>query len=196
MPKKKSIKRSARDFQGRADAISGFVTRAKAALPVGDQGWVHDYAIISLYREFESLVLETLVGAINNDTNTISQRLGFKFPRHMSDEVCQYLIVGDGYFDFKGRDGLIKVIKQFVPDPHFLLTVVKKKKHNNALERLSALRNFAAHASAQSKKAAKKATSQRRLSTAGNWLKVGNRMADLIDSLKELASEIHSSAPH
>ena len=71
-------------------------------------------------------MLDTLVGALNNDTSTLSTRTGFSFPKHLTDEVCRFLVTGRGYFDFKGRDGLIKTLKQYLPDDHYLVEVVSK----------------------------------------------------------------------
>lgn len=125
MPKKKSIKGSANEFKAEADKILAFLT---ASAGLGDEhvSWCHDLAIIRLYRAFESLMLDTLVGALNNDTSTLSTRTGFPFPKHLTDEVCRFLVTGRGYFDFKGRDGLIKTLKQYLPDDHYLVEVVSK----------------------------------------------------------------------
>ena len=57
-----------------ADKILAFLT---ASAGLGDEhvSWCHDLAIIRLYRAFESLMLDTLVGALNNDTSTLSTRI-------------------------------------------------------------------------------------------------------------------------
>jgi hypothetical protein len=36
--------------------------------------------------------------------------------------------VGTGYFDFKGRDGLIQLVESFVPDNHHLVAIIKLRK--------------------------------------------------------------------
>jgi hypothetical protein len=100
MARKKSIKTAAKTFATEADAILAFLARISPNATDADLSWVHDYAIIRLYREFESLILDALVGAINNDTTTISGTSGVKFPKHLTDEVCEYLVTGGGYFDF------------------------------------------------------------------------------------------------
>lgn len=160
------------------------------------QTWCYDYAIISLYREFEQMMVSAIVGAINNDSTTISQSTGVEFPKHLTDEVCEYLVLGGGYFDFKGRDGLIKILKKYVPDNHYLVTSVKKQKYKDALEKLTALRNFAAHDSSQSKRAVLQAISQKRVGAAGSWLKVQGRYGGISASLKELGKEIRDLAPY
>src|SRR5262249_52715414 len=158
--------------------------------------WIHNYGIIRLYREFEALMLAALVGAINNDTSTVSATTSVNFPKHLTDEVCEFLITGSGYFDFKGRPGLIKILKDFVPEDHYLVTAVKKKTYTDALEKLSTLRNFAAHGSGPSKRAALKAIGGKRIESSGAWLKTGGRFQSIVDRLKALSTEIENDAPY
>ena len=195
MPRKKSIKKTANDFIKQADTLIEYVEKAKQSFSDEYVTWTYEYAVIRLYRCFESLMLEALVGTINNDTATLTSKTGFEFPKHLTDEVCKYLVVGNGYFDFKGRSGLIALLKRFVPDGHYLITIVKKDKYKDDLDRLSALRNFAAHNSSQSKQAVLKATNQQRVSSSGAWLKKHNRFKTIIESLKDIAQEIDDQAP-
>lgn len=196
MSSKKSVKRSANDFKKRANAIGSFITSAKLTMTDQHQSWVYEYSIIRLYREFETMMLDALVGAINHDTQTISERTGISFPKHLNNDVCEYLIIGDGYFEFKGRDGLIKTLRDHVPAKHYLVRIVKKEKYKKALEQLSALRNLAAHNSKISKTRAKEIVGQKRMPEAGVWLKKQERLENMISLLKKLAGEISSNAPY
>ena len=196
MPKKKSVKKSAEEFRSRADDLSDFLSAVSKGQTDAHVSWLYNYAIIHLYREFERLMLHTLVGAINNNTETISEVAGVSFPEHLTDEVCEYLIIGTGYFDFKGRDGLIQTIKKYVPNDHYLLEIVKKDKYREALGKLAALRNFAAHESSRSKKSALAAIEQRRLASSGSWLKRQGRFDLIKDRLKDLGNEIAAAAPY
>jgi hypothetical protein len=179
--RKKSIKLAAQTFVTNVDEIVAFTQRSAAAAPLTeqDQSWCYDLAIIRVYREFEDLMLSCLVAFINNDTTTFSQLKKRTFPKHMNVEVCEYLICGDGYFDFAGRDGLLKTIKKIVPNGHWLPTTVSDAAYTNALKKLSALRNFAAHDSSVSKKRALEALGQERMSSSGAWLKKQNRFATI-----------------
>ena len=149
---------------------------------------------LSVY--FEHLMLDALVGAINNDTSTVGSSSGIKFPRHLSDEVCEYLVTGGGYFDFRGRSGLIKVLKGYIPDDHYLLVAVRRKKYKVTLERLLALRNYAAHESPKGKLAVKEALGVKRIAAAGVWLKTGDRFYEINAKARELAEEIRAGAPY
>src|SRR6266540_4221418 len=197
LPRKKSVKKSAEAFLDETRLIRSFVEAA----PFGTnadmfQSWLHDYAIIRAYTAFEDLMLDALVGAINDDRATISSTTGVKFPKHLTDEVCEYLVTGGGYFDFKGRDGLIKLIRGFVPEGHYLITVVTNNTYRNTLDQLSSLRNFAAHRSDQAKAAALEALGLERMDTAGSWLKRQGRLARILDNLDLLARDLKSRAPY
>lgn len=196
--RKKSIKLAAQAFRTNVDDIVAFTQRGIAAPPLTeqDESWCYDLAIIRLYREFEDLMLSCLVALINNDTTTFSQVKQRTFPKHMNVEVCEYLICGDGYFDFAGRDGLLKTIKKIVPNGHWLPNIVADAAYSNALKKLSALRNFAAHDSSVSKKRALEAIGQERMSSSGAWLKKQNRFAAIGNSLKAMAQQIEAAAPH
>src|SRR5262249_31116573 len=118
------------------------------------------------------------------------------FPKHLTDEVCEYIVIGDGYFDFRGRDGLIKTVMRFVPDTHFLVIAVKNAKYRNSLEKLGVLRNYAAHESAQAKTRVLKIVNQERVGSAGAWLKRQGRFKLIVDDLRLLASELKRGAPY
>lgn len=197
--RKKSIKLAAQTFNANIDEIISFTNRATGAggpLTDQDQSWCFDLAIIRVYREFEDLILSCLVALINSDATTFSQVKGRNFPAHMNVEVCEYLICGDGYFDFAGRDGLIKTIKKVVPAAHWLPTIVSDAAYTDALKKLSALRNFAAHDSAVSKKRALDAIGGKGMSSSGAWLKRQGRFAALCTSLKAMSARIEAAAPY
>ncbi len=196
MPKKKSVKKAAEAFERAVVEIRAFILAQSQGSSQEHISWIHEYGIIRLYREFENLMLQALVGAVNNDTSTISERSGIGFPKHLTDEVCEFLILGNGFFDFKGREGLIKTLKGFVPAEHYLVTILKKVKYLESLNRLSALRNFAAHGSRVSKKRALTAVSQKRMGTVGSWLKVQGRFDRLCTDLVKLVGEIEAAAPY
>lgn len=196
MARKKSVKKAAQHFRVQTAELAAFLAAVTPNQSKEHISWLYESAVIRLYREFELLVLGALVGAINNDSETISTRVGIQFPKHLTDEVCEFLVIGDGFFDFKGRDGLIRTLKRFVPDVHYLVQVVKKDKYKGALEQLSTLRNFAAHHSSVARRRAKEAVDQERIGSAGSWLKTQDRFDNLVTKLDELSTELEANAPY
>jgi hypothetical protein len=193
--KKKSVKRAAQLFQTRVDELDQYCAAVQGAgLTKQQVTWAVEVSLIKLSASFEQMVLDALVGAINNDTSTLSTRTGVAFPKHLTDEVCEYIVVGSGYFDFRGRGGLIQVLRDFLPDSHYLLASVKKAAYKKPIEQLIALRNFAAHESPVSKRKAREAVGTN-MSAPGAWLKRQNRFSSISAPLKQLAAEIETGAP-
>ncbi len=201
--KKKSIKLAAENFVENTDEIRKFTKRAEAHLTREDQYWCYDLAIIRLYREFEDFMLNCLIALINSDPTAFKEELKERdFPDHMNVAVCEYLICGDTYFDFKGRSGLIEEIKTFVDKEHWLPKIVGHEDYKDALDRMCALRNFATHNSIVSKRRALKAItpekeiSRKKMLSSGAWLSSQGRFNKICKELKGLAEEIKAEAPY
>lgn len=195
--RKSNPRKAAEDFISNIEEIKEFVGSENCEkLTKKHLTWAYEYAIIRLYREFEVMILNSLVAAINVNTLELSKSTSIKFPKHLNREVCEYIIVGDGYFNFTGRDGLIRNLQKFVPKDHYLVEIIKKNEYKISLDHLSAFRNFAAHDSVPSKKKALKAADAERIASAGAWLKTQDRFRELCNKIEQLAGEIRNNAPN
>lgn len=196
MPKKSSVKKCATDFRTEVDGILEFCCSAKCALSGDQVSFAYDAGIIKLYAAFERMMLGALAGTINNDSSILSTQTNRRFPKHLTAEVCEYIVTEGGYFDFKGRSGLIRKIRSFVGTNHHLDSVVKDQKYTVTLDRLCTLRNYAAHESSASKRRALCATGQTRMGSAGSWLKRQDRLETIARELCGLSEEIEDRAPY
>lgn len=192
MSRKIDIPKWTREFHTEVEAIMSLCQAAEQTRNFSESqvSMVYDASIIKLYASFERLMLRLLKGAINRDSTVLTAATGLTFPTHLSAEVCEYVITGGGYFDFKGRDGLLGRIKETVGDKHYLYVTVKKPSYRTSLERLCSLRNYAAHESVLSKRTALKSINQRRMGSAGSWLKRQGRLEAVAVDLTALAEEI------
>lgn len=195
MPKKKTVRLCARRFKNEADELLQFCTDAEAKLSDAQVSLAYDAAVIKACAALERMIIGAPAGALNNDTSVLTSSTHVQFPKHLTDEVCEYIIIGNGYFNFRGRNGLIGEIQKYVPRTHYLVTAVKKAAYSDSLDRLSALRNYAAHDSGVAKQAALKAVGQARVGTAGSWLKTQGRFQSIVGDLKRLADDIEQDAP-
>ncbi|MDQ6878402.1 MAG: hypothetical protein M3082_12080 [Candidatus Dormibacteraeota bacterium] len=209
MGRKKSGRLAAQGFQKRVDDLVTYCRSARDALKQQQAAaggadrsdlfttWTYEGALIKLAAAFDRMMLDCLVAAINNDTTATATVIGVSLPAHLTDEVCEYLVVGGGYFDYKGRDGLIKTLKSYLPDTHYLVAIIKDPAFRQPLDQGLALRNFGAHESKKSKEAARKAVGVN-LAAAGAWLKRENglRFETIANRLKQLAQGIEAAAPH
>lgn len=218
MGRKKSGKYAADQFKGTTASLRAYVQEiGKAALSAQTTDRAYDAALVKTAVAFEKLMLESLIVAVNNDTAPFSQSAGIRFPKHMTQGHCEYLITAGGYFDYQGRNGLLKDVQRFTGGKgHWLYDAVKADKYFHHLELLIALRNFAAHESPQAKKKMKRAIFCQRHrvkspeansqleaqfvnayapASAGAWAKKQNRFTWLLDGLDSLATDIYQGAP-
>ena len=147
-------------------------------------------------------MLEALKAALNKNPADFTKRTNVRIER-VRDDLAEYIIVGDGYFDFKGRDGLIKTLKKYLPDDHWLIKIIKQKQYIDSLERLSAFRNYAAHSGNSAKARAKallKLTDERgsnRMGSSGAWLRTNSggktRYAKIADDLYNLSRSVRQT---
>lgn len=198
---KKSIKLAAEKFVKSVDETLKF-TQSVKDLKVNRQlsseyeSWCFDYAIIRLCHEFENFMFHCLIVLINNDSEALRRGTGIRFSKHMSIDVCEYLIVGDNsYYDMKNREEYIKKLNKFFKstdsndhNSFWFLEIVKKPEYQIYWELCTGLRHFSAHNSSHSKKVARdlaykysgadkkkeagKKRSRRMQSSSGAWLKI------------------------
>lgn len=118
-----------------------------------------------------------------------------KISKNKNLDICKYIIIGNSYFDFKGAGGLIKRVKEYVPDHHWVLKILNKKDTKPILGRVVSFRNFACHESEQSKVAAKKSIDAERLTdSAGEWLRKEKRFEKSVEALKKLSKSFAKEA--
>lgn len=193
----KSGKTATRKFTEKLDRIVEFTKEVNSSgLRDQDTTWAYEAALMKTYVAFEQWMLHLIVTAINNDTSTISEKTGIEFPKNLKNEVCEYLVTGGAYFDFRGRSGLISTLKKYLPNNHWLVEAIRDDPNKGQLDRMIALRNFAAHESKASKHKALEAVQQQNIGSAGAWIKRNTRFIDMIQALNTLANDISVKAPY
>lgn len=198
--RKKSPAKSLEAFRGEIEGIREFINEINPHNPSNaTRSHCYDFSVIWLYRAFEMFVLDILVAQINRAPSNFYDRIGVNFGVNPTAAQCEYLLVGDRYFDFRGHSGLISVIKTASGDGSALEDAAKNTTHRKAFEILVGLRNYAAHWSEQSKTAALKAMqhwepTRQNLGRAGMWLSVyvggQTRMERLLNSIDALCEDM------
>jgi hypothetical protein len=176
--RKKSAEVSLTGLQKQISEIRTFLVDAEAsAMPIRSLSRCYDQAVIWCYRAFEEFVLDVLVGQINRSPANLYASVGVSFGKNPTAAQCEYLLVGDRYFDFRGHSGLVDVVKKASGRGSAIENAVKVTKHRQCFEILTGLRNYAAHQSDQSKNAALRAMKhwepdRKNLGSGGIWLRV------------------------
>ena len=183
------------EFISGTEEIKNYITKCKQVF-AEDMAYLeysYEQAAIMLYRIFERFNLRVMISCLNHDHSHAEEHYSIKLGSHINDDVCEFLVTKGGFFDFKGRGGLTRVYSDTIGKNHNISKVIKKHDYEDAIEQLCAIRNYAAHNSAQSKKAAMKAFGVTRISSAGKCLKQKHRLDNIITSLVTLANEVKTT---
>ena len=183
------------EFIQNMSEIEGYINRCKTVFAGEDKylSFCYENAIIMLYKAFEKFILRTMISCLNHDHSHFEEKYGIKLGKHINDDVCEFLITKGGYFDFKGRDGLNKILNATIGSSHNVGKTIKNNKYSKTINQLCAVRNYAAHNSAQAKKSVMDAYGLARISSPGSFLKKQNRFSTLIVGLTDLANDVKST---
>ena len=196
MANKKSYRKVIHTFLKELDDQESFVQRAAdAGLSGRPLTLVYEMSLIKLVSAVELLVLDSMVTAINRDPAAVGRRAGVRIPSHLTDDMCEYLIIRNGYFSFGNRSDLLKRVRDVLPADHWLVQALQESIQKESFDRMMALRHYAAHGSQYSRKKAKEQVGAKRLSTAGAWYASERRHAALVRSLRHLGRELEAAAP-
>ena len=191
-----SIKAVVTKFDGELDTILDFIEKYKGNGKGVFAFYVYDYAVIKVFKDFEELLLNTIVGLINQEAANVESSSGHKGIKSLKKKDAETLFIGGRYFSFKGQNGLLKQIKKFFTINHWFINILSDTKYNRTFDILIPLRNFAAHSSKTAKKNAVSAVGLQQLGYSGAWLKVGNRFKNIIDDLKDISVRIKAQAKY
>jgi hypothetical protein len=189
-----SIKAVVTKFDKELDTVLDFIAQHKGDGKGVFVFYVYDYALIKFFKDFEELLVNTIVGLINQEAPYVASSSGHKGTKSVRKKDAENLFIGNRYFGFKGQNGLLKQIKSFFPTNHWFINILSDTKYTRTFDILIPLRNFAAHSSKTAKKNAINAVELQQLGYSGAWLKVGSRFQNIIDDLKDIAARINAQA--
>lgn len=116
---------------------------------------VYESFVLKICATWETFVEDLLALCLSMDTSQYAEYIGTKCPKRPSKELCETLISGYGYFDFKNVDGLKRISKNILVmtyDPFSKIPREESKK----IDRFFLIRNYVAHRSRVAKRSLSK----------------------------------------
>ena len=180
------------EFTENINEVERYINKCKTVF-VEDKDYLYysyENAVILLYKSLEKFILRTMISCLNHDHSHFEAKYGIKLGNHINDDVCEFLITKGGYFDFKRKSGLNKVLNAAIGANHNIGKVIKQTKYGPTIDQLCTARNYAAHNSVQSKREVMEVYKLERISSPGKFLSQKNRLQKLINGLKDLSDEV------
>ena len=107
--------------------------------------------VIRLCAIWEAFVEGEMIDCLNIDCSRYKEELQLKLPEHPTKDVCEAILIGPGYLDFKNVDDMKGFAKRVLPkdvNPFKLIRPATAKQVNE----LFTMRNYLSHYSGKSRR--------------------------------------------
>lgn len=104
--------------------------------------------MLRLCANWESFIDEHLVDCVNCDHSQLGEYLGVSIPPNPTKDLCQALVFGDGYKDFRSFGELKGYTKKLLPDDSNPFLAVSAA-HTRKIDEVYKIRNYLSHYSSK-----------------------------------------------
>jgi hypothetical protein len=107
--------------------------------------------VLEVSGEWEVLTRDDIIVSLNRDNSVYANTLNYNLPKHLSKDVCEAIIVGHKYFDFKDVDELKSFGKKHLSrklNPFQYISNNCGKK----IDEFISIRNYIAHLSSRAER--------------------------------------------
>jgi hypothetical protein len=133
--------------------------------------------LLRICANWESFIDEHLADCVNCDHSRLSEFFAVKIPSNPSKDLCQALLFGNGFRDFKSAGDLLAFSKKVLPSESNPFVSISTE-HRAKIDEAYTIRNYLAHYSSAGTRSLKKLyTSKyrlRRFIEPGQFLMSGN----------------------
>lgn len=156
---------------------------------------VAESVLLRLCAHWERFVDEHLVDCVNCDHSRLNEFLGVTIPRHPSRNVCQAVLFGGSYKDFRSFGDLKGFSRKVLPDESNPFLVIAPA-HGAKIDEIFKIRNYLAHYSAAARRALDRMYEQsyaiQRFQEPGRFLLAhnGRRLWAYFDALSAVSSDM------
>lgn len=146
--KKSDLEKNHRPFDDALTRYRKFLEKVVAAKYVvssaAEKRDVAESVLLRLCAHWESFVAEHLVDCVNRDSSRLGEYFSLDLPPHPTKALCQALVIGDRYRDFRSMGDLKRFTKKVLPDPSNPFLQIKQT-HLDKLDEVYIIRNYLAH---------------------------------------------------
>lgn len=126
------------------DFIKKIINAQRVIASASEKRDLAESVLLRLCAHWEAFIDEHLIDCVNRDHSKLSDFFGVNLPKHPSKDLCQALLYGDGYRDFRSFGDLKGFSKKVLPDdsnPFLRVTSANAKK----IDEVYKIRNYLSH---------------------------------------------------
>ncbi len=107
--------------------------------------------LLRICAHWERFVDGHLVDCVNRDHTKLSAFFEARIPDNPSKDLCQALIIGEGYTDFKSINDLRRFSRRILPNESNPFLAISRR-HADKLDEVYVIRNYLSHYSTKSRR--------------------------------------------
>jgi len=135
-----------------ADLLARLLPAQRVVRTVGDKREIAEGALLKLCSHWEAFIVEELVDCVNIDSSALGNYLGLSLPKHLSRDLCEAILMRDGYLDFRSIGDLKGTAKKILPNAINPFEKISKPVCDK-IDEVYKIRNYLSHRSKASAKA-------------------------------------------
>ena len=112
---------------------------------------VVESVVLRLCANWERFVDEHIVDCLNRDSSKLASCYGVALPDNPSKDLCQALIIGDRYLDFRSSSDLLGFTKKVLPNVSNPFNEISKA-HRKRMDEVYTIRNYLSHYSGSARR--------------------------------------------
>lgn len=146
-------------FEEDMDWYIDFLTRmlgAKRVVQYDDKLEIIESLVVRICAIWESFVEDEMIDCLNIDCSKCKEELQLKLPKHMSKDLCEAILVGTGYMNFRNVDDIRRLAKQTLPDNVNPFKLIRANPTAKRINEFYTMRNYLSHYSSKSRRALQK----------------------------------------
>lgn len=176
-----------------------FLTRmlaAKRVVNYDDKLEILESLVIRLCAIWEAFIEGEMIDCLNIDCSKYAEELQLQLPKHPTKDLCEAILVGAGYLDFKNVDDIKGFARKVVPDDINPFRLIKNNPTGKRINELYVMRNYLSHYSRKSRRALMKMYQSswglKNFRQPGDFLIAysGKRLIQYIDALLEASEQM------
>ncbi len=153
--RKADLRKNHREFDGILGWYAEFLERvllARRVLRAQDKREIAESVLLRLCAYWESFVEKELVDCANIDCSRLAERVGVTLPKHLTLAMCEAILVGRRYLNWRSIGELKGLAKQVLADhvnPFARITTTTER----SIDEAYVIRNYLSHQSRASRRA-------------------------------------------
>lgn len=143
------------EFEEDMDWYIEFLIRmlgAKRVVKYDDKLEILESLVIRLCAIWEAFIEGEMIDCLNIDCSKCKEELQLKLPKHLTKDLCEAILVGPGYLNFRNVDDIKKLAKQVLPENVNPFRLIRTNPTAKRINEFYTMRNYLTHYSGKSRR--------------------------------------------